>query len=98
MTEYQQQCMRDCAHRLRSRLSYIMLCSHTLRLDLGARLSPAHDEDFTRIADALEATRSDLNSLLKLFDGLVQRHNSSTADDLETIGTLNLKMPAIHDG
>jgi hypothetical protein len=85
MTEPQRQHIRDCAHRLRSRLTYIMLCSHTLRLDLGAVLSQAHDEDFARMADALEATCSDLNLLLKFFDAPAIQQGATTADDLETI-------------
>jgi hypothetical protein len=48
-------------------------------------LSQTHDEDFAQMADALEATCSELNILLKFFDALAEQQGATTADDLETI-------------
>ena len=46
MNDNQRQAIRDSAHRLRSRLTFIMLCSHALKLDLHDVLSLKHEEEF----------------------------------------------------
>jgi len=86
MTENQRQLIRDCAHRLRSRLTYVMLCSHTIKLDLHNLLSREHEEDFRKMAEAPEATRRDLNTLLKQFDQIPQKAEVPDGDEPQTIG------------
>jgi len=86
MTENQRQVIHDCAHRLRSRLTYIMLCSHTMKLDLHNRLSSEHEEEFRKMADALEATRRDLNILLKQFEKTPKKGEVQAGDEPRTIG------------
>ena len=54
MNDNQRQVIRDSAHRLRSRLTFIMLCSHTLKLDLHDVLSLKHENEFHKMDRVLE--------------------------------------------
>jgi hypothetical protein len=56
MTEELRQLIRDSAHRLRSRLTYILLCAHTLKLDLRGNLSSAQLAEFQQLDSVVEET------------------------------------------
>jgi hypothetical protein len=82
MTYDQRQSIRDSAHCLRSRLTYIMLWSRTLQLDLHDVLSWQHEAEFDKMEIALEETKFALNTLLKQFDQLAKILSTPTDDQL----------------
>jgi hypothetical protein len=73
MTDDQRKAIRDSAHQLRSRLTFIMLCSHTLKLDLHDALSLKHEEEFHKMDIVLEETKAVLNTLLRQCEQLRQK-------------------------
>jgi signal transduction histidine kinase len=68
MTEERRQLIRDSAHRLRSRLTYILLCAHTLKLDLRDKLSSAQSAEFQQLHSVVEETKAVLQTLLKQLE------------------------------
>jgi hypothetical protein len=68
MTEERCQLIRDSAHRLRSRLTYILLCAHTLKLDLRGNLSSAQLAEFQQLDSVVEETKAVLQVLLKQLE------------------------------
>ena len=73
MTENQRQVIRHCSHRLRSRLTYVILYLHTLNSVLHDGLSRELEQEFRKTADVPEATRKDLNALLREIERLPKR-------------------------
>jgi len=65
MTDKKSELIHQSAHRLRNRLTCIMLCSDTLRLDLQGVLTPEHDQAFKRLDRILQETKTVLNTLLR---------------------------------
>ena len=65
MTDEKSELIQQSAHRLRNRLTCIMLCSDTLRLDLHGVLTPEHDQAFQRLDRILQETKTVLNTLLR---------------------------------
>lgn len=86
MNDNQRQVIRDSAHRLRSGLTYVMLCSHTLKLDLRDVLSPRHAEEFRKMASVLEETKAVLNALLMPFEQLPRKAVTPASGDGLMIG------------
>ena len=86
MNDNQRNAVRDSAHRLRSRLTFIMLCSHTLKLDLRDVLTCEHEAEFHKMDSVLEETKAVLNTLLRQFEQLAKKAAIPTGDDGEIIG------------
>ena len=68
MTDEQRQLIHQSANRLRSRLMFIMLCSHTLKLDLHAVLTQDNEREFQQMDRVLEETKAVLNTLLRQIE------------------------------
>ena len=68
MTDEQRALIEQSAYRLRSRLTFIMLCSHTLKLDLRDVLTPDHELEFQQMDRILEEAKAVLNTLLKQLE------------------------------
>jgi hypothetical protein len=68
MTEQRRQAARDSAHRLRSRLTYLLLCSHTLKSDLRDRLSAEERAELQQLEGVVHETKALLQTLLKQFE------------------------------
>jgi hypothetical protein len=73
MTEQRRQTIRDSAHCLRSRLTYILLCSHTLRAQLGGKLSSADVAEFQQLDNVLEETKTTLQKFLRQLEPELRR-------------------------
>ena len=86
MNDSQRKTIRDSAHRLRSRLTFIMLCSHALKLDLHDVLSLKHEEEFDRMDRVLEEIKTVLNALLKHFEQPPKEGAIPAGDNTEIIG------------
>ena len=86
MNDIERKAIRDSAHRLRSRLTFIMLCSHTLKLDLRDVLTCEHEEEFHKMDSVLEETKAVLNTLLKQFEQLSKKAAIPTGDEARIIG------------
>jgi hypothetical protein len=86
MTDDQRKAIRDSAHQLRSRLTFIMLCSHTLKLDLHDALSLKHEEEFHKMDIVLEETKAVLNTLLRQCEQLPAKTAIQTGGDARIIG------------
>ena len=68
MTDEQRQHIHQSANRLRSRLMFIMLCSHTLKLDLHDVLTQDNEREFQQMDRVLEETKAILNTLLRQLE------------------------------
>jgi hypothetical protein len=68
MTDEQRQLIHQSANRLRSRLMFIMLCSHTLKLDLHDVLTQDNEREFQQMDRVLEETKAILNTLLRQLE------------------------------
>lgn len=68
MTDKQRQTIRDSAHLLRSRLTYLLLCSHALKLDLAGKLSHDQEAEFQQLDTVLEETKATLQIFLKQIE------------------------------
>jgi len=68
MTDEQRQLIHQSANRLRSRLMFIMLCSHTLKLDLHDVLTQDNEREFQQMDRVLEETKAVLNTLLRQIE------------------------------
>jgi hypothetical protein len=86
MNDNQRNAIRDSAQRLRSRLTYIMLCSHALKLDLRGVLSLKHQEEFDKMDSVLEEIKTVLNALPKHFEQPSKKTDIPTGDEGEIIG------------
>jgi hypothetical protein len=82
MTDDQRQVIRDSAHCLRSRLTYIMLWSRTLQLDLHDVLSSKHEAEFHKMDLVLEETQTALNRLLKQCEQFSKQAVTPIVDEL----------------
>ena len=86
MNDNQRQAIRDSAHRLRSRLTFIMLCSHALKLDLNDVLSLKHEEEFHKMDRVLEEIKTVLDALLKQFEQPPKDTATPAGDEAAKIG------------
>ena len=68
MTDEQRQLIHQSANRLRSGLMFIMLCSHTLKLDLHDVLTQGNEREFQQMDRVLEETKAILNTLLRQLE------------------------------
>jgi len=68
MTDEQRQLIHQSAGRLRSRLMFIMLCSHTLKHDLHDVLTQDNEREFQQMDRVLEETKAILNTLLRQLE------------------------------
>jgi len=68
MTDEQQELIHHSAHRLRNRLTFLMLCSDLLKLDLRGVLTPEHEQAFQRMDRILQETKTVLNTLLRQIE------------------------------
>jgi len=68
MTDEQRELIHHAAHRLRNRLTFLMLCSDTLKLDLHDVLTCEHEQEFQRMDRILQETNAVLNTLLQQFE------------------------------
>jgi hypothetical protein len=65
MTDEELALIHECAYRLRGRLTLIMLCSHTLKLDLRDVLTWDHQQEFQQMDRVLDEAKALLNTLLR---------------------------------
>jgi hypothetical protein len=65
MNEEQRALVFQCAHRLRSRLMFIMLCSHTLKLDLRDVLTRDNEQEFQQMDRILDEAKAVLSILIR---------------------------------
>jgi hypothetical protein len=86
MNDNERNAIRDSTRRLRSRLTYIMLCSYALRLDLRDVLSIKQEEEFDKMDSVLEEIKTVLNALLKHFEPLPKKAAIPAGDNTEIIG------------
>jgi hypothetical protein len=68
MDEERRQAARDSVHTLRSRLTYLLLCSHALQVQLHSRLSAQEQADLRQLAAVVEDTKAALQTLLKQLE------------------------------
>jgi hypothetical protein len=68
MTDGQRALIYQSAYRLRSRLTLMMLCSHTLKLDLRDVLTRDHDKEFQQMDRILDEAKAVLNTLLRQLE------------------------------
>jgi hypothetical protein len=68
MDEHRRQAARDSVHTLRSRLTYLLLCSHALQVQLHSRLSAQEQADLRQLAAVVEDTKAALQTLLKQLE------------------------------
>jgi hypothetical protein len=68
MTDEQRALIYQSAYRLRSRLTLMMLCSHTLKLDLRDVLTRDHEKEFQQMDRILDEAKAVLNTLLKQLE------------------------------
>jgi hypothetical protein len=85
MTDQRRQAIRESAHRLRSRLTYLLLCSHGLRSDLRGKLTHNELAEFQQLANVLEETKAVLQALLKELEPEL-RARVTKPDDVQMIG------------
>ena len=86
MTDEQRELIHQSAHRLRSRLTFIMLCSHTLKLDLRDVLTKDNEREFQQMDRVLEETKAVLNTLLKQLEPEPRPMATLNGDRSELIG------------
>ena len=86
MNDNQREAIRDSARGLRSRLTFIMLCSHALKLDLHDVLSLKHEDEFRKMDRVLEEIKTVLNALLKQFEQLPNEAAIPTGNEAAIIG------------
>lgn len=80
MTDEQRQLIHQSVNRLRSRLMFIMLCSHTLKLDLHDVLTQNNEREFQQMDRVLEETKAILNALLRQLEPEPKTVDASTGD------------------
>jgi hypothetical protein len=80
MTDQRRQAIRESAHRLRSRLTYLLLCSHGLKSDLRGKLTPNELAEFQQLANVLEETKAVLQALLKELEPELRDRVTHQAD------------------
>jgi hypothetical protein len=68
MTDEKRELIDQSAYRLRNQLTFLMLCSDTLKLDLHDVLSREHKQEFQRMDRILQETKAALNTLLRQLD------------------------------
>jgi len=86
MSDEKREIIDQSAHELRNRLTFIMLCSDMLKLDLQDVLTREHEREFQRMGRLLQETRAVLNTLLgqlELEPGTIPAPNG---DGLQLIG------------
>ena len=86
MTDERRELIHQSAHRLRSRLTFVMLCSHTLKLDLRDVLTEDNEREFQEMDRVLEETKTVLNTLLKQLDPEPKAITAPNGDRSELIG------------
>lgn len=86
MTDDERALIHQCAYRLRGRLTLIMLCSHTLKLDLGHVLTWDHKQEFQQMDRILEEAKALLSTLLRQLDAEPGAADAPTADPARLIG------------
>ena len=86
MTDEQRQLIHQSAGRLRSRLMFIMLCSHTLKLDLHDVLTQDNEREFQQMDRVLEETKAILNTLLRQLEPEPKTADASKGDCSELTG------------
>ena len=65
MTNEQRELIHQSAHLLRNRLTFIMLCSDKLKIDLRDVSTREHEQVFQRMDRVLQETKTELNTLLR---------------------------------
>ena len=78
MTDEQRELIHQSVHRLRNRLTCIMLCSDTLKMDLHDALT--REQVFQRMDRILQETKAVLNTLLRQIE-LDPRAGANPNDD-----------------
>jgi hypothetical protein len=68
MTDEKRELIDQSAYRLRNQLTFIMLCSDTLKLDLRDVLTREHEQEFQRMDRILQETKAVLNTLLQQLE------------------------------
>ncbi len=68
MTDEKRELIHQSAHRLRNRLTIIMLCSDTLKMSLHDVLTREHEQEFQRMDRILQETKAVLNTLLRQLE------------------------------
>ena len=86
MTDEQRQLIHQCANRLRSRLMFIMLCSHTLKLDLHDVLTQDNEREFQQMDRVLEETKAVLNTLLRQIESEPNAMDAPKDDRSQLVG------------
>ena len=86
MKNVRRETAREAAHRVRSRLTFVLLCSHTLQLDLRERLKPEHHEQFRQMDRALEETRAALRKCLREVERRPSPPLKPSADPTQWVG------------
>lgn len=86
MTDEQRQLIHQSANRLRSRLMFIMLCSHTLKLDLHDVLTQDNEREFQQMDRVLEETKAILNTLLRQLEPEPQTVDAPKGDCSQFVG------------
>ena len=86
MTDEQRQLIHQSVNRLRSRLMFIMLCSHTLKLDLHDVLTQENEREFQQMDRVLEETKAVLNTLLRQLEPEPKAMDAPKGDSLQLIG------------
>jgi signal transduction histidine kinase len=86
MTDEKRELIHQSAHRLRNRLTCIMLCSDRLKMDLHDVLIPEHEQVFQRMDRILQETKADLNTLLRQLELEPRAGAASNGDGSRLIG------------
>ena len=68
MTDEKRELIDQSAYRLRNQLTFIMLCSDTLKLDLRDVLTREHEQEFQRMDRILQETNAVLNTQLQQLE------------------------------
>jgi hypothetical protein len=86
MSDEQRELIDQSAHELRNRLTFIMLCSDVLKLDLQNVLTREHEREFQRMGRLLEETRAVLNTLLGQLELAPRAGATANGDGSQPIG------------
>jgi len=86
MTDEKRELIDQSAYRLRNRLTFLMLCSDTLKLDLHDVLTREHEQEFQRMDRILQETKVVLNTLLGQLELEPRAIATADANGLHLIG------------